>query len=67
MISALEDGTIAGAGLDVFPSEPYTGPLLSYPQVIATPHVASHTLETRTLMEQEAVEKVISALTGGKK
>jgi D-3-phosphoglycerate dehydrogenase len=67
MISALEDGTIAGAGLDVFPSEPYTGPLLSYPQVIATPHVASHTLETRTLMEQEAVEKVISALTGGRK
>jgi D-3-phosphoglycerate dehydrogenase len=65
MISALENGTIAGAGLDVFPTEPYTGPLLSYPQVIATPHVASHTLETRSLMEQEAVRQVIAALEGG--
>ncbi len=65
MISALDDGTIAGAGLDALPSEPYTGPLLFYPQVIATPHVASNTLETRGRMESEAVEQVIAAIGRG--
>jgi len=65
MISALENGTIAGAGLDVLPSEPYTGSLLSYPQVIATPHVASFTRETRAQMEREAVVQIITALEDG--
>jgi len=66
MISLLDNGTIAGAGLDVLPSEPYTGSLLSYPQVIATPHIASFTQETRSLMEQEAVAQIITALEGEK-
>lgn len=65
MISALDEGTIAGAGLDALPSEPYSGPLLSYPQVIATPHVASNTVETRSRMEREAVEQVIAAIERG--
>jgi D-3-phosphoglycerate dehydrogenase len=64
MISALDNGTIAGAGLDVLPSEPYHGPLLSYPQVIATPHVASLTRETRSRMEGEAVAQVITVPGG---
>jgi len=65
MMAALEDGTVAGAGLDVLPREPYSGPLLSCPQVIVTPHVASNTLETRARMELEAVEQAIGALIRG--
>ncbi len=59
LADALEDGTVAGAGLDVFPHEPYRGPLLQFPQVVATPHVASNTVETRRQMEMEAVDQLI--------
>jgi D-3-phosphoglycerate dehydrogenase len=62
LVQALERGIIAGAGLDVFPLEPYQGPLLRFPQVVATPHVASHTIETRRQMEMEAVDHMIKAL-----
>lgn len=65
MIAALEDGTVAGAGLDVLPREPYSGPLLSCPRVIVTPHVASSTVETRARMELEAVDQAIDALGRG--
>jgi D-3-phosphoglycerate dehydrogenase len=64
LASALEDGTVAGAGLDVFSREPYSGPLLGYPGIIATPHVASNTLETRERMEMEAVDNLIRGLSG---
>jgi phosphoglycerate dehydrogenase-like enzyme len=46
----------------VFPSEPYTGELLSFPQVIATPHVASNTVESRCQMEMESVNNLIKSL-----
>jgi D-3-phosphoglycerate dehydrogenase len=59
---ALEEGIVAGAGLDVFSREPYRGPLLRFPQVVATPHVASNTVETRRQMEMEAVDNMIEAL-----
>jgi D-3-phosphoglycerate dehydrogenase / 2-oxoglutarate reductase len=61
---ALEEGIVAGAGLDVFSREPYRGPLLRFPQVVATPHVASNTVETRRQMEMEAVDNMIEALAG---
>jgi len=64
LASAIMNGTVAGAGLDVFSREPYSGPLLGFPQVIATPHVASNTLETRERMEMEAVENLIRGLSG---
>jgi len=60
--TALESGRISGAGLDVFQQEPYQGPLLHYPQVLATPHVASHTTESRRMMEEEAVENLVRAM-----
>jgi len=58
----LEQGVIAGAGLDVFAREPYHGPLLRSPQLVATPHVASSTTESRQQMEMEAVDSLIDAL-----
>ncbi|MDD1651825.1 MAG: phosphoglycerate dehydrogenase [Methanomicrobiales archaeon] len=64
LLRAIRNGTVAGAGLDVFQSEPYRGPLLACPQVIATPHVASNTVESRAAMEDEAVEHLLSALEG---
>ena len=62
LISALSSGKVKSAALDVFPSEPYTGKLLSFPQVIATPHVASNTMESRRQMEMESVDNLIISL-----
>ena len=62
LAEALEKRKIGGAGLDVFAEEPYHGRLLSYPQVIVTPHVASHTIESRRRMEEEAVENLVHAM-----
>jgi len=61
LIHALERGKIAGAWLDTFSSEPYTGSLNKYPQVILTPHIGSYTLECRKSMEMKAVNNLISA------
>ena len=62
LIGALEKGRIAGAWIDTFDEEPYTGPLRAYPQVLLTPHVGSFTAESRIQMEREAVENLINGL-----
>jgi D-3-phosphoglycerate dehydrogenase len=62
LYDALQSGKVAGAGLDVFRNEPYTGPLCSLPQVVLTPHVASNTIESRRAMELEAVQGLINIL-----
>jgi D-3-phosphoglycerate dehydrogenase len=62
LIAGLMDGRIRAAGLDVFPQEPYSGPLLSFPQVIATPHIASNTIESRKEMEMEAVKNILDRI-----
>lgn len=61
LANALDAGIVTAAGLDVFPTDPYEGELLKYPQVIVTPHVASNTIESRQQMEMEAVEHIIDA------
>lgn len=61
LIRAIESGKIAGAWFDTFTAEPYSGPLIKYPQVVLTPHVGSYTLECRRSMEMEAVENLITA------
>jgi phosphoglycerate dehydrogenase-like enzyme len=47
LIRALQQGKIAGAGLDVFEEEPTPrdNPLLKMPNVVATPHWAGGTVE----------------------
>jgi D-3-phosphoglycerate dehydrogenase len=65
LLEALKSGKVGGAGLDVVGNEPYSGPLLSYPNVIITPHVASNTYESRKAMEEEAVENIVKALIKG--
>lgn len=62
LIEALKDGKVAGAWLDVFSKEPYSGPLTEFAQVILTPHVGSNTKESRVQMEKEAVDNLLAAL-----
>jgi phosphogluconate 2-dehydrogenase len=66
LIAALEQGKIRGAGLDVFEHEPLAAdsPLLSMPNVVATPHVGSATFETRLAMAELALKNLDTGLRG---
>jgi len=59
---ALDSGRLAGAGLDVFESEPYAGPLAALDNVLITAHMGSYAREARIAMEREAVENLIAGL-----
>jgi D-3-phosphoglycerate dehydrogenase len=64
---ALDSGKVAGAALDVFPSEPITDyPLFNgYPQVVVTPHLGASTAEATDRAGYQSAEQVLAALTGG--
>lgn len=63
---ALREKRIAAAGLDVFEGEPKVHPdLLTVPNVVLTPHIASSTLPTRLAMANLAADNLI-AFFGGK-
>jgi glyoxylate reductase len=62
---ALRDGTIAGAGLDVYEREPEVEPLLlELENVVLLPHIASATADTRTRMAMRATENIVAFLDG---
>jgi len=65
LIEALQNGTIRGAGLDVYEQEPLPldSPLLSMPNVVTLPHIGSATHETRYAMAKRAVDNLLAALT----
>jgi lactate dehydrogenase-like 2-hydroxyacid dehydrogenase len=66
LISALADQTIAGAGLDVYAREPHPpDALTSLPNVVLTPHIGGHTLESHTAM-QDCVLANLEAYFAGK-
>lgn len=66
LYEALRDGLIAGAGLDVFSQEPMPQdhPLLTLPNVMATPHTAAWTEETLTEMGWVGARELWRALHG---
>ncbi|MFM0492990.1 D-glycerate dehydrogenase [Paraburkholderia caledonica] len=66
LVEALKDGTIAGAGLDVYVEEPLSleSPLLKLDNVVTLPHIGSATHETRAAMNKNAAENLIAALNG---
>ena len=65
LVSGLESGKVAGAALDVFPQEPYDGPLLGAPNLIMTPHLAASTDEAQDRAGVIVAAQVVAALDGG--
>ncbi|WP_416545525.1 2-hydroxyacid dehydrogenase [Limnohabitans sp. DCL3] len=65
LIAALQNGTIAGAGLDVFANEPHVPEALwSLRNVVLTPHMASATTETRQAMADLAFANMQAGIAG---
>jgi D-3-phosphoglycerate dehydrogenase / 2-oxoglutarate reductase len=65
LIEALRSDRVAGAALDVFSSEPYTGPLLELDNIVVTPHLAASTGEVQDRAGVIVAEQVAAALEGG--
>lgn len=65
LAAAIEAGTVAGAALDVFSSEPCTdSPLFEFPSVVATPHLGASTREAQDKAGLTIAEQVELALAG---
>ena len=66
LVAALKSKKIAGAGLDVFETEPpdAANPLFDLENVIATPHSAALTKEAVALLAQGSAENVLRVLQG---
>ncbi|MEU6217746.1 NAD(P)-dependent oxidoreductase [Streptomyces sp. NPDC047022] len=67
LADALEKGTLAGAGIDVFDPEPPTAALrlLKAPNVVLSPHVAGVTRETLVRIALAAVQNAADFVAGG--
>jgi D-3-phosphoglycerate dehydrogenase len=65
LVDALRSGKVAGAAIDVFPAEPYSGPLLELDNVVVTPHLAASTEEAQDRAGVIVAEQVAAALEGG--
>jgi len=69
LLSALEAGTIAGAGIDVFTAEPpvqddAASKLIAHPKVVATPHLGASTAEAQENVSIDVCTQVLSILSG---
>ena len=64
LADAIRSGKVAGAALDVFGEEPYSGPLLDLEEVVVTPHLAGSTAEAQDRAGVIIAEQVVAALEG---
>lgn len=71
LAAALDDGTIAGAAVDVFPEEPHArgdsfeSPLRGRPNVLLTPHIGGSTLEAQRGIGIEVSERLVRFTNNG--
>jgi D-3-phosphoglycerate dehydrogenase len=66
LMAGLESGKLAGAALDVFPTEPFTEhPIFARDDVVVTPHLGASTAEAQDRAGIVTAEQVTAALTGG--
>jgi hydroxypyruvate reductase len=65
LIAALQNNTIAGAGLDVFEKEPHPpGALTALPNVVLTPHIGGHTQDSHAAMQDCVVANLDAFFAG---
>ena len=66
LIYCLQNGRIAGAGLDVFDQEPLpmSHPLLKMENTVLTPHLGYVTVETYQIFFRDVVENITNFLSG---
>ena len=64
LYAAMAEGMLGGAAIDVFESEPYSGPLCTLEQCLLTAHMGSMTSDCRARMEIEATEEVVRFVLG---
>ena len=65
LATALREGRLGGAGIDVFETEPPTGsPLLEAPNTVLTPHLGASTAEAQIAVAEEIAEQVLDVLDG---
>ena len=65
LLEAVQSGKVAGAAVDVFPTEP-PGPteLVCHPRVICTPHVGAQTAEAQQRAAYDISTEILAALRG---
>ena len=67
LIEALKNGTIKGAGLDVFETgDNVCDELLALPNTVLVPHIGTQTVETRREMAEFAATNILNFFNGGK-
>ena len=65
LVAALAEETIAGAGLDVYETEPHApDALTAFPNVVLTPHVGGHTQDSHTAMQDCVIANLEAYFVG---
>jgi D-3-phosphoglycerate dehydrogenase len=66
LLAALDNGGLAGAGIDVFGTEPVPDddPLPRHPKVVATPHLGASTVEAQANVATQVAHEVLAVLAG---
>lgn len=68
LLDAVDSGKLAGAGIDVFEPEPpeVDSRIRLHPNIVATPHIAGVTKESRARMEKMATERILAYFGGAR-